>query len=330
MKLWSQSCCALIAVACGAAQSEPVSLFEPGELNAAREHAPDLVAAAEAAEEDAQRAHLANDDSASRDYATRARLLLEAAVVESQRIEENQERLQLEEQADAATHELVALQEERAALSQQLARERAAGLARQQASLAFERAVDDEPRRHRARSTELSSARREAARALAHRSMLVVAAAGAMGADADRVRPIAEAAQEVLSINAPDAAIRRAAQVHRQALQLLGAARARHAVDAAAVAAFVAAGRERGFNVEVRPEGLVWTQLPRPSRARAQAWAELVAAHPHGPVQVRGPARQTAGLVAAFRAVASDERVQAVPAATLEVIFPAYGRSAVP
>ena len=107
----------------------------------------------------------------------------------------------------------------------------------------------------------------------------------------------------------------------------MGEARRAHPADDASRDSLLAALRERTFESRLEPRGVVVEGV---TAARASILAQLVAAHPHGPVEVRG--RGAARIAGALtRAGTPQERVQSHPAnADLEVVFVGYGNSAAP
>ena len=154
-------------------------------LRDAADAAPDLVAAAEAALADAERAERLADPDAAADFATRARLLGQAALAE-------RERLEVTTRIAAFEREIAGLEEEAIAAERETAREIretaiavAGRAARVEMERARTRAEEDEARtRRRARiSLENAGEIRRAAAALRERALLLSGAAEAMGAD---------------------------------------------------------------------------------------------------------------------------------------------------
>src|SRR5688572_14244282 len=92
-------------VGCGGATPSSailVEAFGAPEARLARERAPDVFAAAERAREAAVRAEDRGDGDAAADHSTRARLLLAAAVAESDRIDLEERRLGAERREQRA------------------------------------------------------------------------------------------------------------------------------------------------------------------------------------------------------------------------------------
>lgn len=314
-------CFVLGLLACGGTtvQVDPTTLFDGEGLEAARREAPDLVAQAERAAEDAQRAERAGDTEAAQDHATRARLLYEAAVVEAERAQADRRRLEVTHETEEATQAAVRADEQRAAIEVREQRANAAEVAREQMERAFAQAEQDETRRLRRRSTEVDRARTEAAAALRERARLVLSAARALGAEDAAIATV-----EIRASGNPIEQILAANRAHAQALEVLGEARRAHPVDDASRDALLAAVRERSFETRLEPRGVIVEGV---TAARTNVLAELVSAHPHGPVEVRGrgAARIASGLT---RAGAAEERVQSHPAQSdLEVVFVGYGNT---
>ncbi len=319
---------AILLLACGGSQSSTVDLaafFEAERVEQARREAPDLVASAEFAREEAEHA---DDPNAAADHATRARLLLDAAVVEAERAALDRRRVVVLEAADVATVAAVAADDRRVLLQQRAARRRAAEVAREQMRVALEQAEIDEPRRLRGRTEAVTAARRDAARALLSRAQLLVAAARGLGAPSEGADEVEHELSDLagrVRANAADS-LGAVDEAHRHALALLGDARRAHPVAASSIDSLATAIRERGYDVDLRPEGLVLTgRLLRGNRldsGRVSAVAEIASAHPHGPIQVRG--RHAARIAAALREL--GDRVQyAATREDPEIVFVAYG-----
>ncbi len=323
-------CAAILAsellAGCGGTSPPPLRLnevFGSARVAVARREAPDLYARAELARREAERAQARGDREAAQDHATRARLLLEAAIVEAERIALEGERLEALRIADEAATAAAAAEQARHELERERVHARAAALARAQMQEAWAQAAQEEARRFRRRSAELTAARRRAALALRDRARLVLAAARALGADAAQVEQVAA------TLPRPDGdpaqALEQAEQAYRAALAVLGAARATHPVDEAVRASFLADAREHGFDAELRPEAAVLSLPRRPTTAQLRALAALTAAYPHGPLRLRGPSASSlrARLVTAG---VPSERLEVVRGSQkLELALPAYG-----
>lgn len=273
------------AAACGGAAATPGrrlldERFDAPAVAEARRVAPDLVAAAERARALAERARARGEAAAAADETTRARLLLEAALVEARRVREERAREEAEDEVRALT--LAALRDEaaRAELDRENARRAALRVLRDELARALARAEASEPRRGgRLASGDPADARR-AAEALAARARLLMGAAVALGAPPPAVAR-AEAALErhALATGDPARALAAADEARRAAETALGLARARavsgadgapggasrggadHASAAAALAAAVEAIAEdaeaRGLGAHMTERGLV-------------------------------------------------------------------------
>lgn len=270
--------------ACGGARSARTTVdlapfFAAEGIADARREAPDLVAAAELARDEAERADARGDADAAADHATRARLLLDAALAETDRVRFDRERLALLEEAEAALTEARSLEVAREALAARARRDAAAEIARAQMQNAYAAAERLESRGRRHRGPDVDRTRREAANALEVRTRLSVAAARALGASDDDLAPF-----EVERARPSDPAVwlAQADDAHRRALALLGRLRATHPVGPEIVASLVEAAREHTLVPTSTPEGLV---LSDPSD---RALLDLAHAFPHGLVVLRG------------------------------------------
>jgi hypothetical protein len=274
---------ALLVAACGGATArstvELAPFFEAEGIAGARREAPDLIAAAELAREEAERANASGDTDAAHDHATRARLLLDAALAEADRVRFDRERLALLDEAEAALTEARSLELAREALAAQARRDAAAEIARAQMQNAHAAAERLESRGRRHRGPDVDRTRREAASALEVRTRLSIAAARALGASDEDLAPL-----EIERARPSDPAewLAQADEAHRRALALLGRLRATHPVGAETVASLVDAARERALVPVSTPEGLV---LADPSD---RALLDLARAFPHGLVVLRG------------------------------------------
>jgi hypothetical protein len=319
----------------------------------ARQGAPDLVAAAERARKRAAEAEARGDREGAEDHATRARLLLSAAVAEAERLRLEAERIDAERQARALEARALDAEQEREAVAQESRRLLAARLARDQASKAFEAAEEAETRRARRRGDDVQARYRDAARFLRDRARLVVAAAVSLGATADD-GPAAKAAQALSASESTRDASRAVIEAERAlqlALRALGEARARRdGPTEAEVASLVQTAGEMGLRVErsergmrVAPPGRRW------ERRAIERLATLLASHPHGAVRVEGnvpgggaaaerraEARAKALATALERAGVSSKRmaVGTAPAPTgapeVEVLLLAYDPATAP
>jgi len=190
--------CATIALmaclACGGAPAYTDTLraeFESPDAGSARSAAPEVMAEADRARALMLAAEDAGDDAAAADERTRARLLLEAAGTQAERVSLEQAQREAEAREEAATVEAVRLETLREQEARALAQDLAGDLARDQARQAFAQAEEDETRRSARNAGPVAAARQRAAQALTLRAQLVLAAAEVMGAapaDVDALR----------------------------------------------------------------------------------------------------------------------------------------------
>lgn len=284
----------LLVSACGGAPPRTGlgELLDVEQVSEARVRAPDLVAEAEAAAADAEQAHLQGRDEAASDHTTRARLLLEAAVVESQRLAIEEERLEVDARAEAHSALAARIESERAARAAEIARERASQIAVREAARAFEVAEADEARRLARRSTEVQQTRRQATSALLDRAGLLLAACRVLGAEEARLAELEERVAAARALPDVDDALRAADAAHGSAMLLLGEVRSgssptpemrRGLLRMLQERRFDASAGTDGVHVVVRPTGLA-------------SLAEILGAHPHGPVILVGSANETRRL----------------------------------
>lgn len=309
----------LLALGCGGSPSRAAidlaRFFEAEGIEDARREAPDLIVAAELARDEAEGAAAAGDAQAADDHATRARLLLDAALVELERIRLDRERRALLEEAEAASAEAEAHETERRALADRSRREAAAEIARAQMQSAYAAAERLEERGRRHRGADVDRTRREAAEALRTRTEILLAAARALGATAEDLATFGETGRQATD---PASRLAAADARHRRALVLLGTRRAAHPVGPEVVASLVEAARERELTVTMTPEGLV---LAEGSDA---AILDVARAFPHGGVVVRG--RGAAARARRLAAALGATRFEAVESTGPdEVLFTAYG-----
>ena len=288
--------------------------FEEADVSRA-ERAPDLLTRARSARDRALAAADAGDDAAAGDYATEARLWLQAALVEADRLELEEARLADEADEEALGQELAETRAERRARETEVGRERAAEVAREQMELAFAAAEARETRRPSPMDPVV------AAGAFRTRARLLVAAAAALGAPVAEVNRLLEALEDTEGGRSGDRALREALGLHRKALELLGRSRSRSVVTAAVVGSLVEAATERGLDVSITPDGAFVT-LGRNDESKM---ADLLRQFPHGPAKIsgRGARRLASSLV---RGAADAERLQIDESADpLSIQLPAYG-----
>lgn len=343
---------------CGSASPPAATTerFSAPEAQAARERAPDMYAAAQRAREQAEQARARGDERAAQDHDTRARLLLSAAIAESDRLELEERRLELEARATELEEQAARDAHARVEIDAEMERRAAARVAAHEASLAFERAEEDEPRRYRAQADERTRMHREAADVLLQRARLLSSAAEAMGAGAERIRAVTDAIEETERIDDPERRLGAAQDALFGALAAIGEARAAsEGPSADESAALLSQAREMGLEVQQRDRGLTvviegafrgtaGTRLRGSAGGTLEKVAALLEAHPHGPVQVHGfgvgraarrvaDARANAVVQALVRAGASRDRlspegvvdVEPDAAGSAEVVLNAYG-----
>jgi hypothetical protein len=269
------------------------------EGSVARERAPDLIAEVEAALRDADAAERAGDSDAAADHVTRARLMLDAAQAEAARIADEQERRRVEAQVAEVVARARRDEEAREVLSAELTRNAALRAAREEAERALAQAAQDEARPGRRVRVSLEEAQdlRRAAAALRARARLTAAAAEALGAPAEALRAVTEAVEASEGERTdPRGALASADRAYREALRALGAARrGAEAPTPDARSALAEAARLAGLEVVSLPDGLAVEAEgvfagTRPRPAHVERLAALVAAHPHGPVQIQAQA----------------------------------------
>lgn len=363
------ACVALsvVALGCGASERPSIRLladrFAGPRVARARVVAPDLLAAAEEARTAAEAAHARGDADAEDDELTRSRLYLEAALVEARRADEEVARVAAEHAAQEAEDAARRDEEARLAIEQETTRLASARVAETELARALARAQTSEPRRGaRLPSGDLEDAR-IAARALARRARLLLAAAVALGAIESETRPVdaqLAACEAALAARARGAeaqvsdALAAADAARRGAESALGAARARiGAPGAEAIAALVETARIAGLEAQLGERGvLVYAPAFRGTSAVAEAryvgaLATVLRAHAAGPVlvEVEGTrdaagtrlarTRATRLVTALVAAEIPESRLRAStaePAASPEgiapravVVFSAYG-----
>ncbi len=273
--------------------------FESVEAREARQRAPDLWAAAARARRAAETEDAAGRRDVAEDESTRARLLLDAAVAESRRLELEEERLALEARERDAELAYTRDAARRDAVMAEVTRREAARVATQQAALTFQDAVVDEGRRYRARTDERAALHRDAAAVLVRRAGLLVAAARALDAPAEAVAPVDNLLERADHEPDGDRKVELADRAVRAALAAIGTARASSAEPTGdEVASLVDDAHDAGFDVEQRDHGMVVRiadvfagSSTSPSAAasrKLRRLAAIAAAHPHGAIQVIG------------------------------------------
>jgi chromosome segregation protein len=306
---------ALAAMGCGPSLGPGAglldALFREPRVTQAREFAPDLIAAAEDARDAAARAHAAGDAEAADDETTRARLLLEAALVEVERAAAERTRRENERAAEADDEAARRDEEARTALAREAVWRAAARVAEAEQQRALARAQASEPRRGARLPSGDADDARDAARALARRARLLRAAAAALGATPAELAPVdvaltacdAALAAGARVRGAPIDALSAADEARRAAERALGTARDRAgAPGAEGTAALVETARLAGLHAQAEERGVVvyaaaFADRGRvPAQAAIGALATVLRAHASGPVLVAHEApRDAAG-----------------------------------
>jgi flagellar motor protein MotB len=272
-------------------------LFASARLGRVRELAPDLLARAQRARQDALDARTTDARS---DHELRARLLLQAAEVEADRIEIERKTAALQQRSDAAEAARAADERARLLAEAQAKQAEAARLAQAEAAAAFaplELTAAATPGR-----VPSAQAREQAASFFVKRARLTLTAAVALGADAAMVGDAQAKLQAAQATQTgPSAPLTAAQNALLAAERALGSARARRP-DASPEQAqdLVQRLAELGVQAEQRPAGVVVT-LPglfAPGGATARSLARprwtllrgLLAAFPAGPIRIEAHA----------------------------------------
>ncbi len=308
----------LLLAGCGGAPTAGMRLaFEEADV-ARAERAPDLLARAREARDRAEAAAAAGDEDAAADHSTEARLWLRAALVEVDRLELEAARLDDEREEETVARRLAQTQSERRAREATLGRERAAAVAREQMELAFQAAEARETRRQDPNAIEPLAA----ARAFLDRARLLTAAARALGAPAESAAALLATLEAAPTTRDGSQALREALGLHRQALTLLGQARAESPVTPAVVASLVESAKERGLEVSLTPDG-AFVSL---DRSDVSKMADLIREFPHGPVRLQGRgARRFQAALGREEGVRRARLSSDEAAGELSAQLPAYG-----
>lgn len=290
-----------LAAACGAVASRGAveirrELVASG-LDEAQRTAPDLVAAAYAALEAAERAEISGDRAAFDDHVTRARLFADAALSERERAQADRERLELERRATELEEQILSDEREARAIEAAARHAAASRAAREELLRALELAErDDMPRGRRSRVSIGNEVQvRRAAVAIREHAQLLAAAASALGADATALARVRELAERSATCSVAFESLELAGAAHAAARHALATARrnragpsveeVRAAAEAAESEGFRAVRLERGLGIEV--DGLFRPGSARPTphaTRRLERLAALLTSHPHGPL----------------------------------------------
>ncbi len=297
--------------------------------------APEVAAAVEARDEALAREDLV----AAGDHQTRARLLQEADALSSTlaTLEREEETLVL------AERELLASlrEQDQATLRERAAAERveAERVVEGQAAAAFDRADEEEPRRHRNQRRERRMTRKRAARVMARRTRLTLEAARGFGASDEEMAAAQTAlahAQDVLEGTSAVDAVVAAERAWTSAQAVLRAARAAQPERPTPEQASMLMQRadEQGFVLSHTPRGASLVMTGAVSETQIERVVALAQAYPLGPIQVDSregsipmARRQSADLIAALLAVRGAGQVHgevSTGRARLEVVFTAY------
>ncbi len=321
---WASVC--IVLAACGGGQrgsvGEPPQTFETADIEPLREHAPALIGHAETARERALAAHDAGDEEAAGDYASAARLWLDAARAEGELVELRETIATREAEAEALVLRTRDANVERRELDAQARRRETARVAAAQLQAAYEQASRDEPRRHRRRSDEIRRARAVAARTLNIRTRLALSAAVHLGARQEEADAIERRLEDLSAdlderLQATDAA-------YRDSLRLLGEARRSLAISDATVGSLIEAAQELGLEPALGPEAVHWRLHSRIHRQSA----DILRQFPHGPAQVVGQGARSARRSLVQAGVPEDRITANESDAELVLELPAYGRAA--
>lgn len=266
------------------------AVFQQPEVADARRMAPDLMAAADRARADAKRAAEHHDRAAAEDHATRARLLVAAAVAESTRLQLEKERLAAERKARALEAQARNDDQKREQLVRETRRMLAAQVAREQAVKSFADAAIVEERGAARRGGADRARHHEAAEVLRGRARLLLAAARALGLGDDVAGPVEQQIEATAKVTPPSAELAQAEAAVEAALRALGKARAsRPGPTPEEVQGAWEMATEMGFAVDRTDRGTVL----RPASGRWSATMErrlasLLASQPAGPVRIEG------------------------------------------
>lgn len=298
MRSWAWVVGLAVVWGCGGSTHTSARLertFAQEEVQAVRAQAPDLLAAAERARQQAEEAEARGDDDAAADHATRARLLLGAAVAEAKRLRLEAERVEAEREARTLEARALQAERDREEVAQRTRRALAAQVAREQAERAFAAAEEAEARRFRY-GARARARYREAAEVLRERARLVTAAAMTLGtpSNGNAIARVEDALATSEAADDPAQGLVAAERAFRAALRTLGVARAqRDGPTPEEVQSLVRTASEMGLDVDRADRGIRLAPPGRRWDKRAlQHLASLLAAHPHGPVRVEGQRRR--------------------------------------
>jgi hypothetical protein len=326
----------LICAGCAAARSrrptEALSLaFASDDAKRARAAAPDLYARAERAQQDARHAR---GDSERADHETRARLLLEAAIAEADRIAAERGAAEAEARAARALERRAELEQRRIALEQAVTREASARNARTEAEHAFQQ-VDLDQQKRGETPAQRETIRAQAAELLRGRARLTLAAASALGLSPAQSAAIEQTIARAEHAGAGLALLSAARAALVESERALGDARkALGAPRSAQTASLLEMGAERGLAPQASARGVAVAldamfaassaEPTRAGRARLEQIAALASAYPSGAIAIEGlraPTAQAAvqQLARARATRIKSELAKATDAARLEL-----------
>ncbi len=293
----------MLCPGCGAATSGTTTFDvarDGADARRAHELAPDLVAGAERAHADAR---AATADDARHDHEARAMALLDAAIVEAQRIKLDRKLGARDAETERLVRERAEHEGARVAAVHESARLEAARHARAEAVRVFGLAERDEATR--VPKAERERLHAEAAAFLLQRAELVLAAAQALGLAADgRTASEAALAKARAAPGSATERLRLAQSAIESAERALGRARAAQpGPSPEEVRSLLAGAAERGIDAELLERGLALRlldvfragsgELAPNGRRQLADLAALARAHPHGPLRVEAHAEGT-------------------------------------
>jgi flagellar motor protein MotB len=212
----------------------------------ARQYAPDIIIRAEHAWQDAKRSHEADRSEESSDHLNRALLLLEAAIIESQRISLEQQTAVMRKRTMEAQHSSQRDLDARQAVERETARALAAARAKSEAARALTLAETEEKR-----PLEAST---DAVRIIQGRAELALAAATALGATEPRIM----SAENSLELVRSQPSLQHAEQALRASeLALADARQKQPSVSLEEVRSLIDAAQTAGFELQTSNIGVV-------------------------------------------------------------------------
>lgn len=316
------------------------------ELARAKDRAPDLVSAAEDELLHAKRAEADGDDDVSAHHRTSARLIMSAAIAESDRIEVAEARAATERELLSVESSLANEARSTEQLTQEVTRLEAQVVAARTVQDMRALATEDEAGRYRARSSEQAQLRQEAARVVSRQAELLLIAiellAGERSASLDVPAKMSEV-QRVLDrsreATEPQDVLALAQRAYGLAQALAGDVRSAltDAPTPDETRSLMSAAVRAGFEAELQDDAVVLkfesVNLGSGERARLKG---VLSAHPFGPVQVivastdrgkaSGASRTWARALGGGRVTGEPLLLPPGHATRVEVRFVAYGR----